>query len=90
ALEIEEVLLSHPDVNECAVVGLPDEEWGEVVCAALIGKEEQLKQETFKVWLKDYLPPYKIPKSFLYLDALPRNAMGKVTKNELKKLFKNR
>ena len=90
ALEIEEVLLSHPEIDECAVVGLPDEEWGEIVSAALVGNQKQLEQETFVNWMKDYLPSYKIPKSFLYLDSLPRNALGKVTKNELKKLFKSR
>ncbi|MEN7548202.1 acyl-CoA synthetase [Rapidithrix thailandica] len=88
ALEIEEVLRQHPQVKECAVVGIADEKWGECVAAALIwdtGEAFALAQ--FKEWAETHLPSYKIPSKVKLVEALPRNAMGKVTKNELKKEF---
>jgi malonyl-CoA/methylmalonyl-CoA synthetase len=87
ALEIEEVLRRHPDIKECAVVGLPDEEWGEIVAAGLVSATEQVDFEALQAWLKDYLPGYKVPRRYKMLDELPRNTLGKVTKNELKKNF---
>ena len=86
ALEIEEVLRNHPSVKDCAVVGLDDEEWGEVVAAALILNRE-LSVDEIRSWLKEQLPVYRIPRKFLMVDDLPTNTMGKVTKNEVKKLF---
>ena len=88
ALEIEEVLRTCPGVKDSGVVGIPDEEWGEIICAALIPQEGiQIDFEDIKIWIREKLPAYKIPRKYLTLEDLPRNAMGKVTKNELKKLF---
>ncbi len=87
ALEIEEVLRAHPLVKDCAVVGLEDEEWGEVVAAAVVLHQDELNLDGLGVWLKERLPAYRVPRKFLRLDELPRNAMGKVTKNDVKKLF---
>ena len=89
ALEIEEVLRTHPAIADCAVVGLPDEEWGEVIGAGLVTRSE-LQPETLRAWLKDQLPTYQLPRKYLVLDQLPRNAMGKVTKPELKELFQHK
>jgi malonyl-CoA/methylmalonyl-CoA synthetase len=89
ALEIEETLRQHPDIEECAVVGLPNDEWGELIAAALILENKKLDTTSLKTWLSDKIPSYKIPRKYLVLDQLPRNALGKVTKNELKKLFTN-
>jgi malonyl-CoA/methylmalonyl-CoA synthetase len=86
ALEIEEVLRSHALINDCAVIGIPNEEWGELVAAVLV-TEGALDLSELKDWLKDRLPSYKSPKVYLILADLPRNAMGKVVKNELKPLF---
>ncbi len=86
ALEIEEVLRKHPLVKDCGVVGIPDEEWGEIIGAGIIS-ESEIDTETLKNWLKEKLPGYKIPRKYLFLEDLPRNAMGKVTKKELTKLF---
>ncbi|MEQ8684305.1 MAG: acyl-CoA synthetase [Imperialibacter sp.] len=86
ALEIEEVLRSHPAVSDCAVVGLPDEEWGEIVAAAIVG-DSSLDTEELTPWLKARMPGYRVPRKYLSLPELPRNAMGKVTKNDVKKLF---
>lgn len=84
ALEIENVLLEHVGVLECAVVALPSEEWGETIAAVIVGN---IDYTLLKNWLKDRLAPYKIPRQFVEVDALPRNAMGKVLKTEVKKMF---
>jgi len=88
ALEIEEVLRTHPAVAECAVVGLEDPEWGERVAAALILRPSQnLTLEELRAWGKERLAPYKVPSLALFVEELPRNAMGKVTKPAVKRLF---
>ena len=88
ALEIEEALRAHPDIEQCAVVGLPDAEWGERVGAALVLKNgRDLTVEELRRWTKTILAAYKAPAEILELDDLPRNAAGKVTKPEIKKLF---
>jgi len=88
ALEIEEVLRSHPAVADCAVVGIPDEEWDEIVAAGIVMADHQeLDESAITSWLKERLPAYQVPRRFLKLQALPRNAMGKVTKPALKELF---
>ena len=81
ALEIEEILRTYRGVKDCGVVGIPDEEWGEIVCAALIPLEgTQLDFEDIKTWIKEKLPAYKTPRRYLIMEDLPRNAMGKVMK----------
>jgi malonyl-CoA/methylmalonyl-CoA synthetase len=88
ALEIEEVLRTHPWVAECAVVGKEDEEWGERVCAALVLRAgASLSREELRAWAAEQLAPYKVPREVRTVDELPRNAMGKVMKSEVKKLF---
>ncbi len=88
ALEIEEVLREHPAVREAAVVGLPDPEWGERVSAALVlAPGEALTLEALCHWASDRLAPYKLPTRLLFLEKLPRNAMGKVTKPDVVRLF---
>jgi malonyl-CoA/methylmalonyl-CoA synthetase len=88
ALEIEEVLRSHPDIQECAVVGIADLEWGERVCAALVLQGSQpLTLEAFRSWAKERLAVYKVPSQILIVEELPRNAMGKVTKPTVVELF---
>ncbi|MEH2318035.1 acyl-CoA synthetase [Nostoc sp.] len=90
ALEIEEVLRSHPDIQECAVVGVADIEWGERVCAALVLQRSQpLTLESFRSWAKERLAVYKVPTQILTVEELPRNAMGKVTKPTVVELFRS-
>ncbi len=90
ALEIEEVLLTHPAITECAVVGVDDPTWGEAVAAAVVLKTDAvLDLATLRSWMKTEVSPYKIPKQLLILDQLPRNAMGKVTKPDVKQLVLN-
>ncbi len=88
ALEIEEALWEHPAIRELAVVGLPDPEWGERIGAALVlAPEEALTLEALRRWASDRLAPYKLPTRLLALEKLPRNAMGKVTKPDVVRLF---
>jgi malonyl-CoA/methylmalonyl-CoA synthetase len=88
ALEIEEVLRTHPTIAECAVVGIEDAEWGERVCAALVLKDGgELTLPSLRSWARERLAVYKLPTRILLVDDLPRNAMGKVTKPEVARLF---
>ncbi len=87
ALEIEEVLRSHEAIVDCAVLGLEDSEWGEMVAAAIVSKVEKTDIDALQSWLRERVPNYSLPRKFLVMKELPRNTMGKVTKNELKKLF---
>ena len=88
ALEIEGVLLTHDDIAEVAVIGVEDDTWGEAV-VAVVGLREgaSLEYEDLKQWCDGKMSSYKIPKSLKVVDALPRNAMGKVTKPSLKNLI---
>lgn len=86
ALEIEEVLRKHPHIKDCGVVGIPNEEWGELVVAAIV-TDDEINTDELTRWMRERMPAYKTPRKYIFLEELPRNAMGKVTKNELKKLF---
>lgn len=87
ALEIEREILALPQVNECAVVGLPSEAWGQKVAAVVVLKEQwegkQWGLADLRRELKTRLVPYKIPQDLEIVSAIKRNAMGKVNKKEL-------
>ena len=90
ALEIEETLREHPSVAECAVVGVPDLEWGERVAAAVVLKDGgALDLPSLRIWAKEFLAAYKLPSRLLVLDTLPRNAMGKVMKPAIATMFRS-
>jgi malonyl-CoA/methylmalonyl-CoA synthetase len=81
ALEIEEVIREHPSVSDCAVVGVPDEDWGERVAVEVeLRAGTSLTLDELRDWMRDRLAPYKAPKELRAVRALPRNAMGKVIK----------
>jgi malonyl-CoA/methylmalonyl-CoA synthetase len=89
ALEIEEILRTHPAIAECAVVGVHDEDWGERVSAAVeLRTGATLSLDELQQWAKVQLAPYKVPRALQAVPALPRNAMGKVVKPEVAGLFK--
>jgi malonyl-CoA/methylmalonyl-CoA synthetase len=88
ALEIENTLLAHPQIAEVAVVGIADRTWGEAVAAVVaLRGDGDMTLETLKAWCSGQLSSYKVPKQLRVVDALPRNAMGKVMKPSLKPLF---
>ncbi|KAH8949670.1 hypothetical protein BDL97_10G043600 [Sphagnum fallax] len=100
ALEIEAVLLEHPAIAECAVMGLPDKDYGEIISAVVVAHEELMANAAAKSqailtlqelqkWAQDRMAPYKIPHQLQVWESLPRNAMGKVNKKELKAILLN-
>lgn len=85
ALEIEEVLREHPEVAEVAVVGVPDEAWGDRVVACVVRPPAAAPgdEAALRAFVKERLAPYKVPKDILFLPDLPKNALGKVVKPAL-------
>jgi len=88
ALEIEEELRTHPAIAECAVVAVADADWGERICVAVeLVPDAALELGELHAWAKQRLAPYKLPRELRCVATLPRNAMGKVVKPEVAKLF---
>ena len=89
ALEIEEVFRTHPAIDDCAVVGVPDPEWGDRISIAVVAEPGATVPsiDELRAWGKERLAPAKVPSRLLVLDELPRNALGKVTKPAVTKLF---
>ncbi|HSS86706.1 MAG TPA: AMP-binding protein [Reyranella sp.] len=86
--EIEEVLFAHPKVAEAAVFGLPDDRWIEAVTAVLVPRAgESLDIEAVESHCRQHLAGYKRPKRIIIVDALPKNASGKVLKRELRERY---
>jgi malonyl-CoA/methylmalonyl-CoA synthetase len=86
ALEIEEALRENGAIAEVAVVGLPDETWGERVVAVVVpapGREAECAPEALRSWAKERMAHYKVPREVVVTGALPRNPLGKVVKPEL-------
>ncbi len=84
--EVEEVIYTYPEVQECAVIGIPDKEWGERVTAVLVPRPNRKIETTgLNAFLKGHLAKFKVPKKYLVLDELPKNATGKILKRELRK-----
>ncbi|KAJ2255949.1 hypothetical protein GGH98_001786 [Coemansia sp. RSA 454] len=88
ALEIERELLEHSDILDVAVVGIPSEEWGEAVAAAVVIQPgASLTIDELKPWCYQRMARYKTPKLLRVVEALPRNLMGKLDKKAVKTLF---
>jgi len=81
--EVEAVLHEHPAVADAAVVGVPDERWGEV-CAAFVVLTDEATEDALRAFCADRLARFKVPKSFHVVNELPRNSMGKIQKSELR------
>jgi fatty-acyl-CoA synthase len=86
--EIENVLYRHPTVHMCAVIGMPDEKWGEVGMACVVLKPDASATETEIIdYLSDHLARYKVPRHVTFMDELPISSMGKILKRELRQQF---
>ena len=84
--EVEESLYAAPGVEECAVIGLPDKEWGERVVAFIVPKPgASVTPDALKLFLKSRLSSFKVPKEYLFIKELPKNAAGKILKRDLRK-----
>lgn len=88
AIEVESVLLTHEDIAECAVVGLPNENRGMLVCAYIVLKDKEKACDAFtktiQDWFKQVAAPYKYPREIRYMDALPKTETGKIQRFKLK------
>jgi acyl-CoA synthetase (AMP-forming)/AMP-acid ligase II len=86
--EVEEVLRSHPKVEEAAVIGVPDVEWGQEPRAVVVLKEgEPAVPEEMMEYCRSRLAGFKRPRSVVFIDALPRNPMGKVLRKKLREEY---
>jgi fatty-acyl-CoA synthase len=82
--EVEELLDAHPAVREVAVVGVPDEKFGQRLAAFVVRAEDSLDEDAVRDHVREHLARYKIPRDVVFVDALPRNPTGKVLKRELR------
>lgn len=86
--EVEEALLAHPAVSECAVIGVPDPKWGENVCAVVVLKPGQtVTTEELIDHSRPLIASYKKPKQVIVVDALPKLVTAKINKAELRSLY---
>src|SRR4030042_1081334 len=89
--EVEEVLYTRQEIEGCAVLGLPDKEWGERVTAFIVPKPGQrIVPEELKTFLKSRLSSFKVPKEYIVVNELPKSPAGKILKRELKKQYLER
>lgn len=92
ALDIEKELLSHPDIEDVAVMGMQDAVWGQRVFSLIVlkdGRQDEFDEDGFKRWCAERLPKYSVPTVIRFVDKMPRNIMGKVNKKEVIKEYEN-
>jgi long-chain acyl-CoA synthetase len=89
--EVEDVLYTRQEIEECAVVGIPDREWGERVTAFITPRPGQkIISEELKTFLKSRLSPFKVPKEYIVVSEFPKSPAGKILKRELRKQYQER
>ena len=87
--EVEEALLTHPDVREVSAIGVPDPDWGEIVVACVVLEQGASADDgELDAHCLASIARFKRPKRYVYLDALPKNNYGKVLKTELRVMMK--
>ncbi len=86
--EVEAALYQHPDVHECAVVGVPDEQYGESLFAVIVpAPRKSLTDDDIMEHCKGLIGGYKIPRKMDFIEEMPKSAMGKILKTELRKIY---
>ncbi len=86
--EIESALFGHPDIADIAVIGVPDEKWGEAAKALVVLKQNHVADAAdIELYARERLAGYKVPKSIEFLPELPRNPTGKVLKRKLREQY---
>ena len=85
--EVEEVLLTHPDVREVSVIGQPHPEWGEIVVACVVGDAKVAELDQLCL---EYIARFKRPKEYMFLSKLPKNSYGKVLKTDLRAMLEEK
>ncbi len=85
--EVEQVLMSHPEVEDAAVIGVVDTEWGEEVRALVVRRSQDVDEAGLQEYCQDRLSSFKRPRSVVFVDELPRNVMGKVLKRDLREQY---
>ena len=88
SIEIEKIIINHPGVKDCAVIGIKDKKWGEVPCAFIETKEKKLTTIDIIKHCRKNLAGFKIPKKIIF-EELPRTSTGKIQKFNLRKISKN-
>ncbi|PEJ60849.1 long-chain fatty acid--CoA ligase [Bacillus sp. AFS002410] len=88
SIEVENVLAMHPSIVDVAVIGTPDQKWGELVTAVVVLKAgEQISEKEIVEFTREHLAGYKVPKKVIFTESLPRNASGKLTKYQLREMI---
>ncbi|CAA0104129.1 Long-chain-fatty-acid--CoA ligase FadD13 [Zhongshania aliphaticivorans] len=87
SLEVESALMAHPDINDVAVIGLPDERWGEMVTAVVVRSSDSVSEQDILAFSKNALAGFKTPKRIIFSDVIPRNANGKILKKNLRETY---
>jgi acyl-CoA synthetase (AMP-forming)/AMP-acid ligase II len=88
SIEIENVLYSHPDILESAVVGLPDKIWGEKIIAAVVLKSgKSTNDKNIIDFCKEHLADFKVPKRIVFLEELPKTGSNKISKQKLREFL---
>jgi long-chain acyl-CoA synthetase len=82
--EIEDVVYSHPDIIECAVVGMKDDKTGEAVKLFAVSTNPALTEDDMKTYCREQLTAYKVPKVVVFSDDLPKSPVGKILRRELR------
>jgi len=85
--EVENALAKHPSVASCAVIGVPDEQWGERVHAVVVRRDDTTTEDELREHCREHIAGYKVPRSVEFTDALPLSGAGKILKRELRRQY---